>query len=103
MFGLLAFQGLEIDQVCKDDAFRHRACLGDDVELFGVCRGYVGIDQYLFRSALSAGGGYCVVHDSLNAIFRMLCKAKTAKNRRWGKISVAISAIFRIMNSWIRR
>lgn len=62
LFGLLEFQGLEIDQVCKDDAFRHRACLGDDVELFGVCRGYVGIDQYLFRSALSAGGSYCVVH-----------------------------------------
>lgn len=58
LFGLLEFQGLEIDQVCKEDAFRHRACLGDDIELFGVCCGYVGIDQYLFRSALSDGGDY---------------------------------------------
>lgn len=56
VFGLLAFQGLEIDQVCQNDAFRHRACLGDDVELFGVCREYVGIDQHFFRGALSDGG-----------------------------------------------
>lgn len=62
LFGLLEFQGLEIDQVCKDDAFGYFASFREDRQLFGVCRGYVGIDQYLFRSALSAGGSYCVVH-----------------------------------------
>ena len=77
VFGLLAFQGLEIDQVCQNDAFGHRACLGDDVELFGVCGGYVGIDQHFFRGALSDGG----VCDGVVHIFEMRNFAPIVKHK----------------------
>lgn len=52
---LLGFQGLEVDQVGEDDSFWYCACLGDDVELFGVFGVDVRIDQHFFCCALSRG------------------------------------------------
>lgn len=59
LFGLLEFQGLEIDQVCKDDAFGYFASFREDRQLFGVVFGEVGINHYSFRNGLF-GGCMCV-------------------------------------------